>query len=149
MQKKKKKSRILTFSSHGMQQFEVVHCHLQNLCFLQLRWTLQGKMKIRSDLMKLGYYLYHWIRFVSSYLFLKSTGYKSAELWQAVVDAVSAPLLYDLQNKRSRGRVRTNPKKTALKKMTIQGYNPLTPLLFFRARICEALPGDMDPVTGL
>ncbi len=35
------------------------------------------------------------------------------------------------------------------KEIKIQGCNPLTPLLFFRARICEALPGDMDPVTGL
>lgn len=25
----------------------------------------------------------------------------------------------------------------------------LTPLLFLRARICEVLPGDMDPVTEL
>lgn len=39
----------------------------------------------------------------------------------------------------------TGPKR----QKKIQGYNPLTPLLFFRARICEALPGDMDPVTGL
>lgn len=30
-------SRIkVTFSTHGMQEFEVVHSHLQNLCFLQL-----------------------------------------------------------------------------------------------------------------
>lgn len=65
-----------------------------------------------------------------------------------MVDPVSAPLLYDLYNKRSRETVRAN-ENNRTKKIKIQGYNPLTPLLFFRARICEALPGDMDPVTGL
>lgn len=51
----------------------------------------------------------------------------------------------------SRGTVSANPppKKIQRHKFTIQGYNPLTPLLFFRARIWDALPGDMDPVTGL
>lgn len=49
---------------------------------------------------------------------------------------------------RRRAEGQSAPTK-ATKKITIQGYNPLTPLLFFRARICEALPGDMDPVTGL
>lgn len=87
-------------------------------------------------------------RFVSSYLFLKSTGHKSPELWQAVVDPISAPLLYDLQNEKSRETVSTELNNKIIK-TEIQGYNPLTPLLFFRARICEALPGDMDPVTGL
>ena len=73
-----------------------------------------------------------------------------------MVDPVSASLLYDLHKKTSRGTVRANQKKkqktkkpNSTEKIKIQGCNPLTPLLFFRARICEALPGDMDPVTGL
>jgi len=85
--------------------------------------------------------------FMSGHLFFKSTGHQPPELRQAMVDPVSAPLLYDL-SKKSRGTVRAN-QNNRTKEIKIQGYNPLTPLLFFRARICEALPGDMDPVTGL
>lgn len=85
---------------------------------------------------------------MSSHLFLKSTGHQPSELRQAVVDPVSAPLLYDLHNKKSRGTVRAKLNDRT-QKIKIQGRNPLTPRLFFRARICEALPGDMDPVTGL
>lgn len=90
------------------------------------------------------------IQLVCSYLFLKGTGHQSAELWQAVVDPVSASLLYDLQNEKSRaGRQLAAWKTTRIIRLIFKGYNPLTPLLFFRARICEALPGDIDPVTGL
>ncbi|TNN87996.1 hypothetical protein EYF80_001577 [Liparis tanakae] len=80
---------------------------------------------------------------MSGHLFLKSTGHQPPELRQAMVDPVSAPLLYDL-SKKSRGTVRAK-QNNRTKEIKIQGYNPLTPLLFFRARICEALPGDMDP----
>lgn len=38
--------RSLTFPSHGMQEFEMVHSHLQDLCFLQFRWSLTGKKNI-------------------------------------------------------------------------------------------------------
>lgn len=59
-----------------------------------------------------------------------------------------ASSLWSTQQRRAEGQ--SGPSETTgLKILTSKGYNPLTPLLFFRARICEALPGDMDPVTGL
>lgn len=64
-----------------------------------------------------------------------------------MVDPVPAPLLYDLRTK-GEGRA-TLDGLDKNREIKIGGRNPLTPLLFFRARICEALPGDMDPVTGL
>lgn len=57
----------VTFPSHGVKEFEVIHCHLQNFSFLQFRGTL----------------------------LLKSTGHQSPELRQAVVDPVPSPLFYD------------------------------------------------------
>ena len=56
----------------------------------------------------------------------------------------------DSQGKpKKKNKKQKTKKPNSTEKIKIQGCNPLTPLLFFRARICEALPGDMDPVTGL
>lgn len=138
-------------------RWSTVICRISAFSSLEEPWKGQWATfcSVTSDFMKLIYSLCHWnithfldFHFVSIYLFFKSTGHQSPELWQAVVDPVSAPLLYDLQNEKSRGTTGTK-QNNRTKRTEIQGYNPLTPLLFFRARICEALPGDMDPVTGL
>lgn len=54
-------------ATRGMEHLQVIHGHLQNLSFLQLRGAL----------------------------FLKGSGDQSSQFRQAAVDAVSAPFLYD------------------------------------------------------
>lgn len=48
---------------------------------------------------------------LSAHLFLKGTGHQPPELGQAVVDPVSAPLLYDLRGDNGRGTVRADLKR--------------------------------------
>lgn len=141
--------RSLTFPSHGMQEFEMVHSHLQDLCFLQFRWSLTGKKNI----------LLCCIRFYEAVVLISNKTFNntheelpaSQKHWAPASWALTgcgwsglcASSLWSMQEERDgQGR----PEKQKIK---IQGYNSLTPLLFFRARIWDALPGDMDPVTGL
>lgn len=56
---------------------------------------------------------------VRFYLFLKSTGHQPPELWQAVVDPVSTPLLYDLckKDKQRDGQHQPPPKTNTTAKV--------------------------------
>ena len=99
------------------------------------------------------------------YLFLKGTWHQSPELWQAVVDPVSASLLYNLRKRGTKttrtvrkhpgddhdmeARIERNSFKEEKNGAWKNQSTSLTPLLFLRAKIWEELPGDMDPVTGL